>query len=373
MAHVHMEKAEDLGGFALQHGRKGDTIDVLAKASITSDQPEFYKYADQVSNIFLSKIGVPTNAVFQFLVLVHKDLSADLYVNDFQVAIEIRIKGDVKKGEIVRRDNIADIHRLRFPDIQIAETDKVIYCFKEGWKFGLFFDLARPEPLDIDKMSLTLGELYRYLSFQHVYDNLKNEPLFDEMLQDGWFPFIEIVAREYKDLSEAYESKFDFENRIGKMVNGFDKARIGKITSKWWGKQAFMNKQPLIEAGINAFLQGTNDGLINCIKNLSTEIEGVLRLKYFEDTGKGGIKIQDLLKHVIEKGTTKSGSGYSLILPLPFLRYAKDVMFANFDPEGDNIPLSRHSSSHGVARPEDYTKTRALQVILVLDQIYFYV
>ena len=40
-------------------------------------------------------------------------------------------------------NDIADIRSMKFSNIKITESDKVIYCFKVGWKFGLFFDLDR--------------------------------------------------------------------------------------------------------------------------------------------------------------------------------------------------------------------------------------
>ena len=55
-----------------------------------------------------------------------------------------------------------------------------------------------------------------------------------------------------------------------------------------------------------------------------------------------------------------------------FLQYLKEVVFANFDVNQGKVDLSRHSSSHGVAEVEKYTKERALQMILILDQIFFY-
>ncbi len=60
-------------------------------------------------------------------------------------------------------------------------------------------------------------------------------------------------------------------------------------------------------------------------------------------------------------------------MPSAFLNYLKDIVFADFNLETGQLDLSRHSSSHGVAKAEDYTKAKALQTILVLDQIYFYI
>jgi len=319
------------------------------------------------------------------LVIIHQDLSADLYVNDFGILVEIKAKRDIKAGEIITQGDIADIRKVKFQDIEIVDTDKVIYCFKVGWRFGLFFDLTpRSQPagaiqpiatekLDVEKMQLSIGELRRYLSFYHVYKVLESETQFEEMMKDGWFPFVEIFAGEYKKLSEAYQNKFDFENKVKTIVDSFDNKRINKITEKWWKNQIFSDKKSLIEAGVNAYLQNNENGFVNCIKNLCTEIEGILRKLYYSETGKGdGVKSPELITHIVEKAKNKSGSEYSLLLPLPFLKYLQDVVFANFNVETGKVDMSRNTSSHGVAEAGQYTKDRALQLILVLDQIYFY-
>jgi len=370
--HFHLDAVQDIGGFSLTNVEKGHDFSLLTRATINSDEPAFYKYIEQLSNPFFNKVGVFRNAVYQFLILIHKNLSTDLYINDFPVNIEIMAKRDIKKMEPVTQRDIADIRRLKFPKIEIVKTDKVICCFKVGWKFGLFFDLGRE--LDIDAMELDLGTAYRYLSFQYVYEVLENKTQLEEMIKDGWFPFIEIIGGEYKSLSEAYQNKFHFEERIDKIVGNFDKVRVEKITNKWWEKQIFEDKKEILQAGINAFLRGDNEGYINCINTLLPQVEGILRYQYLKDDGKGkNIGLKELLPHLIEKGKEKTGADYSLFLPLPFLNYLKDVVFADFDLETGQVDLSRHSVSHGVARAEAYTKVRALQTILVLDQIYFYI
>lgn len=218
-----------------------------------------------------------------------------------------------------------------------------------------------------------MGNLYRYLSFQDVYKVLETEGCFQEMMKDGWFPFIETIS-DYKALSAAYTDKFDFENRVNKFIEAFDKVRIDKITSKWWAKKVFSDKKEILEAGINAFSRGDKEGYINCIKTLLTEVEGIIRLQYFQETSKGRcVKVKELLQYVIEKEKAKSGSDYSLFLPLPFFDYLNDIVFSNFDLETGKIDLSRHSLSHGVAKVEEYTKIKALQAILILDQIFFYI
>ena len=385
MMKFHFNKVQDLAGFAAENAKSGETVKVFTRALLTSDDSEFYQYSESISNIFLNKNRIQIDSVYQFLVIIHQDLTADLYVNDFGVLVEIKAKRDMKAGEVITQGDIADIRKVRFQDIKIVDTDKVIYCFKVGWRFGLFFDLTprlqpagavqsiATEKLDVEKMELSIGGLRRYLSFYHVYKVLESEAQFDEMMKDGWFPFVEILAGEYKKLSEAYQNKFDFENKIKTIIDSFDDERIKKITEKWWKNKVFSDKKSLIEAGVNAYLQNNKDGFVNCIKNLWTEVEGILRKLYYSETGKGdGVKSPDLIAHIIEKAKTKSASNYSLLLPLPFLKYLRDVVFPSFNVETGQVAMSRHTSSHGVADTQEYTKDRALQVILILDQIYFY-
>lgn len=371
--HIHYDKVEDIGGFATCHAKSGEYLWLLCKAKLTSDDPEFYKNFDQLASVYFAKAKVLVNNVYQFLIILHHDLSADLYLNELPVIVEISLKRNVKKGETITTGDIADIRRLKFQNIQLKETDKVIYCFKVGWKFGLYFDLDRAEDLDLDRLYVDLGSLYRYLSFQEVYKVLESQSQFEEMLKDGWFPFIETLSGEYNKLSEAYSDKFDFDNRVNRIINNFDRNRIEKFTEKWWTNSNFKEKEPLIKAGIEAYLSNNTSGFINCIKNLLTEIEGIIRYQYFHTTGEGKATFTDLLNYIVDKGKEKSDSEDSLFLPSQFLKYLKDVAFAAFDLESGKLDLSRHSSSHGVAKPHEYTKTKALQALLILDQVYFYI
>ncbi|HNX10582.1 MAG TPA: hypothetical protein PKI61_00335 [bacterium] len=381
----HFDTVEDLAGFTVENAKGGDPIKILTRASLTSDDLSFYKYLELISNIFLNKKLIQIDCVYQFLILIHKDLSADLYINDFGIAVEVRTKRSVEAGEVVTLDDIADIRKVKFSDIEIKDSDKVIYCFKVGWRFGLFFDLTQrlqpagitqpvaTEKLDIEKMYVSIGDLRRYLSFYHIYKALESKEQFDEMMKDGWFPFVEIIAGEYKNLRELYQNKFDFENRIKTIVDSFVDKRIQRITEKWWKNQIFSDKKSLIEAGVNAYLRNNQEGFVHCINTLYPQVEGILRKLYQAETGKGnGVKSPELISYIIKKAKIKSGSDYSLLLPLPFLEYLKDVVFSNFNIETGKTEMSRNTSGHGIAEVNQYTKERALQLILILDQIYFY-
>lgn len=363
---------ENLVGFVVETAQPGEMAKVQTRGSLVSDNPLFYTYIDQISGIFLKTAFV--NHIFQFLVLIHENLSADLYLNDLPVKVLMMTKRDFKKGEVITTGDIADIQQLSFEGINIKDTDKVIYCFKVGWKFGLFFDLDREHAINIPSMETELGALYRYLSFQYVYDVLESKPHFDMLLKDGWFPFIEILASEFKELSEAYKNLPDPQNKLQEIVNKFNEERIERIVKKWWKKEIFLDKKTILESGIQCYLGFDTKGFIACIKIFLTEIEGIIRLHYFEETGKGKhVHIPELINHVFDKGKVKTGSEASLFFPRDFLYYLKEVIFPQFDLEKGDIGLSRHTSSHGVAKGEEYSKIRAVQMILILDQLYFYI
>ena len=216
--------------------------------------------------------------------------------------------------------------------------------------------------------------MYRYLSFQYVYDIIDSEINFDALVNDGWFPFIEVLGSEFKEISEAYKNSPPLLERANRIVEKFDEERINKISIKWWKNPIFSEKRLIIETALNAYVRNTEEGFITCIKIILTELEGILRLNLFNETGKGrDVYVRDLLNHIVNKGKDKTGSEISLFLPRYFLKYLEKSVFSQFDIEAGVVSLSRHTSSHGVAKTEDYTKCRALQMILILDQIYFFI
>ena len=287
----------------------------------------------------------------------------------------MRLKRDPEVGELIRGNDIADIQELRIPDIDIQDSDSVICCLKIGWKFLLYFNfLSEDRKFDIALMQTELGRLYRYLRFQAVYHTVESEESFKEMIADGWFPFVEILGKEYEELAAIYQNgKSASDHAVKTLLDKFDESRLREMTDKWWENVLFQEKRELLQAGIDAFLRGTKGDYINCIKNLYTEIEGIMRLLYFQDTGQGNrIGQNEFINHLIAVGERTAGDDNSLLLPQQFLRYLTESVFINFNVETGTVDLSRHSAARGVATGEDYTAEKALQAILTLNQIYFY-
>ena len=390
--HLRVGNVPDITGFAVGNVPKEHYSWVLCSSRLTSDQLIFYKYIEEISKLYLYSLEykINVNSIYNFLILIHRDLSADIYLNDFPIEIKCRSKGSIKEGTLISNNDIADIVELRFPGIDIQESDKVICCLKVGWKFGLYFNLVRnpnlveteigslkfkEEELEVSnivQMQTRLGQLYRYLAFQYVYQSLESEPIFQKMVSDGWFPFVEILGNEYKTLFETYQNeKFTYDDKVKILLESFDETRLKKITDKWWENPFFQEKHELLQTGINAFLRGTKLDYISCVKNLYPEIEGILRSVYRAHHEESAYRIQKLLEHLLEVGKSTVDDNHSLLLPQDFLKYLNNSFFKDFDPDTATDDLSRHSVSHGAASTTGYSAERALQALLTLDQIYF--
>ena len=153
------------------------------------------------------------------------------------------------------------------------------------------------------------------------------------------------------------------------MLVAFDIDRISRIADRWWKHPILSKRKAILEPALNAF--NANDS-VSCIKNLATEIEGIIRDAHIADVG-ASAKIGDLLRYAIDRGIKKSESDTTLFFPREFLRYLNSCVFASFDPlSPTSTKLSRHSASHGAALGSTYTQMRALQTILTVDQLAFF-
>jgi hypothetical protein len=372
--HVHLDDAPRLCGLAAEYSPSGAaSARVMAKNTMTSDNPLFYK-AVGLASPYLQRAGWMDHWVHSFLILIHDDYAADVYINHVPLSLEIVVKKPAKAGEKVMDRDVADIRNAVFHGISILGSDRVIFCTKMGWKFGLHYDLARTlNPvylLDVSEFGRIVGSLYRFLLFEHVFRTIEAGPAFKPLKSAGWFPFIEIMADEFRNLAEIYADGRDVEPRVAQEITKFDAARLERMVSHWWRKEPFAKRRTVLEAGIRAFQKGDDDGDILCTKTLITEVEGVARDLHMASTGTARGDFWLTLQNC---GTDKAGGESSMYLPGLFADYLRENVLASFNPEEQTVPFSRHSVCHGAAAPEQYTRARALQVILTLDQISYYI
>lgn len=374
MTHHRIKNTKDITGFSLTAAREGEKVKVAIKGFITSNERVFFKFIQGIYNVFI-KPFIQLEKLNQFLILRHKDKSADIYINDFQLVTTIYPKKEIKAGQLVKKKDIVDIKTLEFPNIIISKTDAIIFCMRVGWKFVIYFnftanpDFTKKIELDLSQVYHELGYVYRFLLFEEEYELIKNNKIYPKMLSDGWFPFIELIGADYQELSNLYSNQWL--DQIDGFLKRFNKSRIDNMTKSWWTQKLFQDKQKIIEAGISAFLQGNNSGYINCINTIYPQIEGIMGFDFFKEHGKKPT-FNELKEYIKNKAQNRFSSKDSLGFHEYFYEYLDKDIFQKFDLSTGKIDLARHSLAHGYAKQEDFTKAKALQALLILNQLFFY-
>ncbi len=158
-----------LDGVSAEAGRAGEAIKVWTRLALTSDDRFFHRVAEGLSNA-IEHIARQSGHVVNLknagyiLVVVHPDNTGELWVDAAAVALRIMPKRDMAAGTVLFQNDIADVTGMSFPRVDIGEKDRIICIFREGWRFGLFFDFNPDGQLGIPEMQRDLGTLYRRLA-----------------------------------------------------------------------------------------------------------------------------------------------------------------------------------------------------------------
>jgi hypothetical protein len=272
-------------------------------------------------------------------------------------------------GTVIFENDIADVTAMSFPLVELSEKDRVVCIFREGWRFALFFDFNPEGKLSIEDMERDLSTLYRRLKYRDLYDAVADKNVFDRLITAGWFPFVEILGAEFRQLANHCEAGFELEELETKLLAAFDAKRVEAMFKRWMGKPHFAGKERLLQSALNNFASGDS---IAVLKIVLTEIEGILGEAYRKIHGKGA-KLKKLLEFAVQSAEQKAGQPDTLLFPAAFAHYLKSHTFAEFDPVArTGKASSRHAVGHGEADADSYTQVRALQALLTLDQLAFY-
>lgn len=364
----------DLLGFAAESVLAGQDVKVCTRIMITSDDPMFHIIADNLAGVVERSASndeksVDLRRITTGLVIIRSDKSAELWLDSAAMSLDVMAKRAVAAGSPIFEHDIADIVGMNFPLVGLAADQQVICFFRVGWRFALFFDLDRAKPLDLAKMRRDLGTLFRMLQYRNVYDAVGNPSIFDRLIVSGWFPFVEILGSEFRELVKACDAGWDLGEVENKILSSFSSGRLKHVFDRWMGRPHFAGKKPILKAAISAFKRKDS---VAAIKIALTEIEGVLRDAYRCRTGKNA-KLPKLLQFAVRSAEEKAGAPNTLLFPQAFGRYLATYTFGSFNPEtATGTVSSRHAVGHGAAEPDAYTQVRALQALLTLDQLAFY-
>jgi hypothetical protein len=202
----------EMVGFAAENVQpkpgEDSTVCVWSRLSITSDHRSFHRIAEGLADYVSGKAmevgqSVLLNRANAILVVVRPDKSAELWIDAAATALGMRARRSVRAGEAIFQNDVVDVVGLKFPKVQIDPGDRVIYLFREGWRFGLYFDLEGIE--DVAELSGHLGTLFRGMAYRHVYDSVANSAAMDRLIGFGWFP---LSSAGLNRVSEDWRSVF---------------------------------------------------------------------------------------------------------------------------------------------------------------------
>jgi hypothetical protein len=303
------------------------------------------------------------------VLVMSPDNSAQLWIDTAAILMETGLKKGVQAGMAIFESDIADVTGMWFPCIEVGPKDRLICLFREGWRFGLFFDFNPDGNFSINEAKRDLGTMHRQLKYAELYAALATEETLARIVQAGWFPFIEIMNSEFKSLRNSCAEGLPLHLDEAAIVNPFSDERLEQMHARWLAKGHFKAKEPILRSAIDSYKA---KNWVATLKIVLTEIEGILAEAYFNATGQRTGKLTTLLDYAVSVAVQHAGGKDTLFFPTEFARYLKEYVFANFDPASDAQSTSRHAVGHGRVRAEDYTQVRALQALLTLDQLAFY-
>ena len=243
----------NLAGVLAEPVQLGDPAKIWTKLAITSDEPPFHRIVESLSQVIshnAQAMGarISLNQANNVLLVIHSDDSADLWVDAAAVSICAILKRDIVPGSAVFESDIADVTGITFPAISILPSDRMVYLFRENWRFGLFFDLRTDTDLSVDDVASKLGYLYRVMRYSHLYEMLENETTFGSLIKTGWFPFAEIIGTEFDSLLYASKAGFDLAGVELDLISNFSETRLDHMFARWITKPHFAIKKPILKS-----------------------------------------------------------------------------------------------------------------------------
>jgi hypothetical protein len=364
-----------LAGITAKSCKKGEQVPVIQREFISSEDGDvFINRLEQFPSLLLNKVRdqhqiiIVQSPIDNMLAILRQDKKATIYINAPMKAL-MQAKKPVSAGQVVYRDDIADVRELVFQDIEIPDGVGVMVLFSVGWRKGLFYDLSslsdknRKRDYNLNQL---LGGYYAYLSFQERFKISDSE--WQSLLQNGWFPFITLKTDLIASIINHNREGWDIDDLLTKIQEDV-LGRLPDGLKSWANIKAFAPHMDFISKAAEHYQK--NDP-ISCISVLFPRIEGIMRSFQIIQGQPEKAKQKDLADTVLSPGVNPKEHKFSPLLPLRFHQYLTEVYFANFDPTRTDNALSRHTVGHGVATKENFNLKGSTLGFLILDQLSYY-
>jgi len=370
---IHLDKP--FAGYFTASCKPGENVWIVQKEFVSSEDGDlFISRLEGFPSILLNKIAqvykviILQSSIDNMLAILKQDGTSTIYINAPMKAL-MQVKKSVDAGQVIYRNDIADVRKLVFHDVEIPDGVGVMVLFSVGWRKGLFYDLVSLSDKNLKRdydLSQLLGGYYAYLSFQERFKISDSE--WQSLLQNGWFPFITLNNELINSIVNHNREGWNIDDLLPKIQEDVLK-RLPDGLKTWSNVKAFEPHMDFISKSAERY-QG-NDHL-SCISVLFPRIEGILREFQSIQGQPEKASQKDLAGTVLSPSTNPQNNQFSLLLPLRFNQYLIEVYFANFDPLKKDNTLSRNTVGHGVATKENFDLKGSTLGFLILDQLSYY-
>ena len=363
----------DLGnrqiGYALTSGRSGEHGKVqFREFTSTEDGQHFIQRLEGLPNEILQRLPsrIIPSQVDHMVAICRRDGKADVCVNKLEPRAFVRVARSVEAGEAVTKDDLADVERFDL-GVPIPNDAGFLFVFSVGWRKGLFYDFGPihgPDPqLRQYDVAAVLAQAYCHVLFQERFSISDAE--WEILFAAKWFPFVGLRNETINALLNHVRSGWDPDEKLDDIISEI-KQRIPQMLDSWRNHSSFLPHIEILEHAVERF---QNDDSVSCTGLLFPRIEGILRTHRASLGIQGPLSPENLTESAV---AAKIENDKSLLLPRRFDRYLRDVYFANFSPNEQDIDVSRHSVGHGVATASKFNQKSAVIGILIVHQLFYF-
>ena len=356
------------GGYAMNSARPGENVQVVYREfTSTEDGQHFIQRLEGFPSDLINAAPSPVklSQVDSLLAILRLDGTAIIYLNELPLVAIARSTGPVEAGSAVYKDDIADIERLQLP-MDIPDDAGFVYLFSVGWRKGLFYDYGplgpRHEPRQYDALAL-LGNAVAHVFFQERFAISDRE--WRDLFDQRWFPFVGLRNQTIAGLLNHVRSGWNCDDMLDEVVDEVA-GRAKDMLASWRNHPTISQHIEILDHAVHRFLE---DDPMSCAALVFPRIEGVLRTYHENVESPAPFSPSELASLAVQ---TKIENDRSLLLPQRFKDYLDEVYFANFNPESDCIPFSRHSVGHGVAKTSDFDRKSSVLGILTVHQLFYF-
>ena len=351
---------------------RGEKVLVSTRGFVsTADGHMFVRLLEQFPTEILSKLPHEhrPSQVDTLLVIVSSTGTARVYVNEINAIMTTRVSRAVTAGQPVSMDDISDIQQLEFDKIEIPKDVGMLLVFSIGWRRGLYYDFGplagkerQPRKYDLAKV---LGGVYAQVLFQERF--LISDADWAALFAAQWFLFIGLPHTLIDKMIRQIQANWSVDDLLVEIAAEV-KCKAPDMLSTWRKHEAFEPHLSIVETAIDRFLA---DDYVSCTALLYPRIEGILRTYHRSRHPTQGKTPPRKLASSAVAAKRDDPDLQSLVLPERFEAYLNDVYFRDFNPGDEDIPVSRHSVSHGEASSDKFDLKSSVISILIIHQLFY--